>query len=204
MVEEFMQNGKRGNMLPNNIFFTGVPGSRWSGIAQVIEQVDGINTSDHNPLRTYSHGKFSGHQGTYFGKEMEFEPLLDSNYLNSAWSEQGGCKIIKSHDWAYNLDEIRASFPNDWIMLVYRPDLSSIAWWFEAGGFNIKYPSYTWYKNHAKMAAEITIQNDNILKFAHRHNLSWNYFTDQWIENNFNQTLTVENTWPDILVTILK
>jgi hypothetical protein len=34
-------------ILPNKIFLTGVPGSRWSGIAQLIEDnVPGFNTAD--------------------------------------------------------------------------------------------------------------------------------------------------------------
>ena len=44
----------------NRIFLTGVPGSRWSGIAQEIETED-FNTSDRTPERTYSHNKYSGH-----------------------------------------------------------------------------------------------------------------------------------------------
>ena len=34
--------------LPDRLFFTGVPGSRWSGISQNLELLDGINTSDQN------------------------------------------------------------------------------------------------------------------------------------------------------------
>jgi len=34
--------------LPNRLFFTGVPGSRWSGISQNLELLDGVNTSDQN------------------------------------------------------------------------------------------------------------------------------------------------------------
>ena len=33
-------------MLPEYIFFTGVPGSRWSGIAQEIKSQPGYNTTD--------------------------------------------------------------------------------------------------------------------------------------------------------------
>jgi hypothetical protein len=53
--------------LPNHIFFTGVPGSRWSGIAQTIESIPGFNTSDRNPGREYQHNTYSGHKGAYFG-----------------------------------------------------------------------------------------------------------------------------------------
>ena len=190
--------------LPNRIFFTGVPGSRWSGIAQTLEQLEGFNTSDRTTEREYSHNQYSGHRGAYFGKGMELEPVLSSIYIDSAWTQSGGTRIVKSHDWAYNLTEVKSKFPNDWIMLVYRPDMISYAWWHEAGGFNIKYPSYTAYKDSTTMLGEIAKQNNNILEFAYENDLIWNYFTSKWIKDNFNQDLKVNKKWSDILVTLLK
>ena len=52
--------------LPKRIFFTGVPGSKWSGIAQTIEALDGFNTTDRWNHREYKHSGFSGHVGAYF------------------------------------------------------------------------------------------------------------------------------------------
>jgi len=196
-----MQNGIE---LPKRIFFTGVPGSRWSGIAQTIENLDGFNTSDRTPNREYSHNGFSGHKGAYFGQLMEFEPILDADYIDQAWTDSNGTKVIKSHDWAYVLDEIKIQFPNDWVMLVYRPDMTSYSWWHEAGGFNIKYPNYIWYKNSSTMLGEIIKQNACILEFAQKYDLTWNYFTTNWIQSNFKQTIEVKNKCTDILVTLLK
>jgi hypothetical protein len=191
-------------MLPNRIFFTGVPGSRWSSIAQTLEQLEGVNTSDHKSNREYAHGKFSGHKGAYFGTGMEFETYLDPKHIDSAWTEPGSCQIVKSHEWSLKLQTITEVYPDDWVMLIYRPDASSYAWWHEAGGFNINYPDYSAYKNHAGMLGEITKQNDAILKFAHKHNLTWNYFTSKWVEDNFGQQIEVVRNDYDILVTILK
>ena len=191
-------------MLPNRIFLTGVPGSRWSGIAQTLETITGFNTSDRTPEREYSHGKFGGHQGAYFGTGMEFETYLSPAHIDQPWSEPNGCRLVKSHEWAYKLQTIKEVYPTDWIMLVYRPDMASYAWWHEAGGFNIKYPNYEWYKNSVGMLGEIGKQNQHILEFAHKYNATWNYFNTNWIENNFNQTITIERTWPDILVAIIK
>lgn len=196
-----MQNGTE---LPNRIFLTGVPGSRWSGIAQTLEQLKGFNTTDRTPAREFSHSGFTGHKGAYFGYGMELEPILDPLHIDSAWSDTDGCKIVKSHEWSYNLHDVREKFPNDWIMLVYRPDMASYAWWHEAGGFNIKYPNYIWYKDSTTMLGKIAEQNANILRFASEYNLTWNYFTPSWIDNNFGQQTEVKRTWSDILVTLLK
>jgi hypothetical protein len=193
-----------GTELPNRIFLTGVPGSRWSGIAQVLENLEGFNTSDRSIERTYNHNQYSGHKGAYFGKEMEYEPYLDTRYIDNAWADANGTRLVKSHDWSSKLQTIREVFPTDWIMLVYRPDMASYAWWHEAGGFNIKYPSYTAYKDSATMLGEIAKQNNNILQFASNHDLTWNYFTPRWINENFGQTTEIKQTWPDVLVTLLK
>jgi hypothetical protein len=189
--------------LPKRIFFTGVPGSRWSGIAQTLETMSGMNISDRTPDREYVHHSYTGHKGVYFGPGMEFEPILDSDYIDQAWVEPQGCKLVKSHEWAYNLDQIRTKFPDDWIMMVYRPDMISYAWWHEAGGFQIKYPNYTSYQNSAIMMSEIMKQNSEILNFGMLNGCKWEYFTSSWIKNNFNQEIIVNQTSSDILITLI-
>jgi hypothetical protein len=189
--------------LPERIFFTGVPGSRWSGIAQTLETMSGMNISDRTAEREYDHHSYTGHKGAYFGPGMEFEPILDSNYIDSAWSDSQGCKLVKSHEWAYDLNQIKTKFPNDWIMMVYRPDMISYAWWHEAGGFQIKYPNYTSYQNSAIMMSEIMKQNSEILNFGMLNGCKWEYFTSSWIKNNFNQEIVVNQRFSDILVTLI-
>ena len=189
--------------LPKRIFFTGVPGSRWSGIAQTLETMSGMNISDRTPDREYVHHSYTGHKGVYFGPGMEFEPILDSDYIDQAWVEPQGCKLVKSHEWAYDLNQIKTKFPNDWIIMVYRPDMSSYAWWHEAGGFQIKYPNYTSYQNSAIMMSEIMKQNSEILNFGMLNGCKWEYFTSSWIKNNFNQEIIVNQTSSDILITLI-
>ncbi len=189
--------------LPNRIFFTGVPGSRWSGIAQTLETMSGMNTSDRTPEREYVHHSYTGHRGAYFGPGMEFEPILDPDYIDQAWIEPQGCKLIKSHEWSYYLDQIQKKFPNDRILMVYRPDMVSYAWWHEAGGFQIQYPNYSAYKNSGTMLSEIMKQNSCMLEFGMLNKCKWEYFTSEWIYNNFGQSIVVNKTFSDILVTLI-
>ena len=194
-------------MLPERIFFTGVPGSRWSGIAQILESIPGFNTSDRTPERTYEHHSYTGHKGAYFGWKMELEPILlwdGVNNIDQAWTETGGCRLVKSHQWPDKFDEIEKIFPDDWIMLVYRPDVASFAWWHEAGGFQIKYPSYKWYQDEADMLHEISRNNKLMLKYACEKRAMWSYFTSEWIKDNFNADIEVPTIHPDILVTMIK
>jgi len=192
--------------LPERIFFTGVPGSKWSAIAQTIETIQGMNITDRTPDREYNHHLYSGHKGAYFGMGMELQPVLQHDYIDSAWENDGGCKLVKSHDWA-NLNKfgcIKYLFPNDWIMMVYRPDQVSFAWWHEAGGFQIKYPNYQAYIDSPTMLTKIMQQNAAILEFGQQHNCKWEYFTTQWVFENFGVDIAVDNNWTDILVTIIK
>lgn len=188
--------------LPNRIWFTGVPGSRWSGIAQTLEQIPGMNTSDRTADRKYTHHEYSGHKGAYFGHGMEFP--ADPACVDQAWETQNGCCIVKSHEWIDHMNQIRSLYPNDWIMLVYRPDQTSFAWWHEAGGFQIKYPNYSAYGNSANMLSEIIRTNQLILEYAKMNNCKWEYFTSNWVTENFGYNIDVNHVWPDILVTLIK
>ena len=173
---------------PKKIFFTGVPGSRWSGIAQEIEKVFDADCSDRTPEREYSHESFSGHKGVYFGTGMEFPAVFSETNLDAAYSCQHGltdkCRIHKSHEWAYMLDTLSQVYPKCWIVLVYRDNNNSYKWWKEAGGWNIQYPIYDWYTNDDIMREKIQEQNELILDFANRNNLEWNQhhqFSDVFI-----------------------
>ena len=192
-------------MKNKRFFFTGVPGSRWSGIAQLIEEhVPGFNTSDRDPAKEYVHHAFSGHKGAYFGKGMEYDAVLDSNYLDSAWRIPGGSRLIKSHDWAYNLDAVKDAFKEDKIILVYRPDMTSYAWWHEAGGFQIKYPDYSSYEDSTKMLSAIVEQNKLILKFARKHNAKWYHFGSTFIKDHFDVDIPeVDERYTDCLITLI-
>ena len=189
-------------MLPNRIFFTGVPGSRWSGIAQIIESIDGFNTSDRTPQRTYNHGKFSGHVGAYFGPGMELEPRLNAEYIDSAWTHSGGCRLIKSHEWSEMLPDVHSAFPEDWIMLIYRQTASSLKWWLEAGGYNISYPSYSAYQD---MPAIVQRQNQGIMRWVFDKSCTLERFTSYWIQREFDQTVDFDHSnFEDIVVSLYK
>ena len=158
----------------NRIFFTGVPGSRWSGIAQEIESEGGYDISDRTPDRNYTHNKYSGHVGAYFGTGMEFPAMLDTKNLDLPYKGTG-IKLHKSHEWSLILDDIADLYDRSGIILIYRPNEASLNWWLQAGGFNITYPNYDYYKNEKTMPNHNATQNHAILKFAHKHNLVWQH-----------------------------
>ena len=193
-------------MLPNKIFMIGAPGSRWSGIAQNIEDnIPGFNVSDRTQQRQYSHHAFSGHLGVYFGTGWEHDTSLDQENLNRGFENVNGTRILKSHEWAYHLDQIKIRYPDDWIMLVYRPEMSCYSWWHEAGGFTIKYPDYRpYYRDSVNMLNEIMKINQSILKFSQKHDLSWNHISGSWIEENFGKYIEPTVKLPDTLVALLK
>ena len=158
--------------LPQFIFFTGVPGSRWSGIAREIKQDPQYDCTDRAPHRNYTHNGFAGHQEAYFGTGMEFPPLLDPVNLVAPF-EGEGTKLLMSHEWPYYFEDIQDRYPDAWIQLVYRPDWESFLWWKQAGGWDITYPNYDWYENDVLMRERIAEQNKLILDFGQKHAVQW-------------------------------
>jgi len=155
-------------------FFTGVPGSRWSGIAQEIKENPAYDTSDRSEHRRYSHPAkdFRMHIDAYFGTGMEFDCSLDRKNLLAPFSGSG-TKLLLSHEWPYHFDAILDAYPLSPITLIYRPDEPSLDWWLYSGGFDIFYPNYEWYVDEAGMRAKIAEQNQLILDFAQKHSVQW-------------------------------
>ena len=193
-------------MLPDKIFMIGVPGSRWSGIAQNVEDnIPGFNVTDRTPDRAYRHHAFSGHLGAYFGTGWDHGTGLDEANLSAPFEHVQGTRILKSHEWAYQLDDIHERYPDAWIWLVYRPDMAAYAWWHEAGGFEIKYPKYRpYYKNSINMFTEIQRMNQCILEFSQKHDLAWHHISSRWIEATFGRAVEPTIRLPDTLVCCLK
>jgi hypothetical protein len=206
--------------LPARVFCTGSAGSRWSYIIQQLEGLAGANTTDRDPVRREWHNthlesidsqrnpdkiSFTGHKGAYFGRGMEYEAKLSASYLDQAWADPAaGCKFVKSHEWSYVLPDIRCIFPADWLLLIYRPDMDSYAWWHQVGGFSIDYPKYSAIGDHAGILCEIIQQNKKMLEFSTKHDCRWAHFTNRWIEENFGQELPPVETPVGVLVSLVK
>jgi len=190
--------------LPKRIFFTGVPGSRWSGVAQLLETVPGFNTSDRTPERTFIFKPFSDHLGAYFGSGMEFSLDLNTTNIDQAHATSDSCRLIKAHEWSFKLKEIKEQYPHDWIIMVYRPDVISFAWWNGAGGFNITYPKYDAFIDATNMMSKISKMNQCILEFAYKHDATWNHLTSRWMKEHFNIDTEVDHKFSDMLITIIK
>ena len=168
------------------IFVVGAPGSRWSGVAKSIYFSEQIDQSDDTPERTYfnpnspAKAKQLMHRGAYFDPGMEFgNELEDFDSLSKEDLEkifdapfQGSDKIriIKSHVLCYHIEKLSKMF-GDPIVLVYRHDEDCFNWWKQAGGWDITYPNYKWYKDDATMKQQIALQNQAVRKFVFENKL---------------------------------
>ena len=168
------------------IFIVGAPGSRWSGVAKSIYYSDQIDQSDDTPERTYfnpnspAKAKQLMHRGAYFDPGMEFgNELEDFDSLSKEDLEkifdapfQGSDKIriIKSHVLCHHIEKLSKMF-GDPIVLVYRHDEDCFNWWKQAGGWDITYPNYKWYKDDATMKQQIALQNQAVRKFVFENKL---------------------------------
>lgn len=162
----------------NRVFFTGAPGSRWSGIAQQLEASGEYDITDRSDCRCYYHNNYTGHLGVYFGTGMEFPASLDSSILDSPYTIGSGIRLHKSHEWAYMLDDIADAYPDDKIMMIYRDNDKCFEWWHQAGGWNITYPNYDFYINDENMKIHIDKMNTSMLKFADKNKLEWTQISE--------------------------
>ena len=165
------------------IFFTGAPGSRWSGVSQVFRNtLEDVDNSDCTPKHSYRHHLYSGHVGNYYGPGMLYGDWLGTELGTRAqWEAEIArsysdntrpVKLILSHNFAYYLDALTDTFPDSKLVLCYRPTELCYHWWHAAGGWDISYPNYRWYRDNNRMKDEIHRQNLEILKFAEKHKLA--------------------------------
>ena len=176
-----------------NIWFAGVPGSRWSGIHRLLINVlDNIDRSDETADRRFfhknadPHNPLNGHSGAYWGPGMgcgeHWNELCKLGVeqiqrdINSVFTGTG-TKIIKNHflNRHYNLDYIKENFPGDIIFLVYRESQKSFAWWSEVMDFTEDHwPDYRpGYKDYNNMHERIRYENSYMLDFAIRNDMVW-------------------------------
>jgi hypothetical protein len=179
------------------IFFTGAPGSRWSGVSQVFrDNLIGVDNSDLTPNRTYKHHLYSGHVGNYYGPGMLYGDWLDTKFgsreqweteiARSYTDDSKPVKLVLSHNFAHYLDDLVKTFPESKLVLCYRRSDLCFDWWHAAGGWDIGYPNYSWYKNDDTMKQEIQKQNRAILDFAKQKNLKLEQPNRDFFRNNFN------------------
>lgn len=168
------------------IFFVGAPGSRWSSVAKYISSSAEIDTTDQSAERQYTYA-IAKHTGSYFDPGMEFGTWFDDISSRDAKQNQAEFnkpfkgilnkskyRIIKSHTMATGLDYLHETWSYARIILVYRSNNKCFDWWKTAGGFDISYPNYAWYKDDANMKKQIALQNKHIRAFVKKHNLKWN------------------------------
>jgi len=184
------------------IFFSGAPGSKWSGVANIVSSspLVPINITDRSDKRSYCHGlRFNqqSHLGAYWGPGKEFgkrfheinklsKDEILSECLAPFEDKETGYFIIKCHQFSYNLQWIQDNFPQSKIMVVYRPAPDCYKGWTDVGGINIPYPNYKdYYKSNeqAKIFIEKELialkqwmfNNDLPIHIANK-----NHFTNYW------------------------
>jgi len=139
------------------IFITGAPGSAWSRVALSIYKSTSLDNSDYSSDRTFTYVndekqiEKSFHHGVYFGPDQQFGKRFDKLYemtkdeieleMNLPFNSSG-IKVIKCHDFSYQLDFLSETWPECPIIMCHRPMEISYDWWMHIGGPNITYPSY--------------------------------------------------------------
>jgi hypothetical protein len=203
-------------------WFTGAPGSKWSGTANILQSIQQLNfnTSDRTSEREYTHtgptplARSITHTGVYFGpghgvgEHWDRLSLLDPasivREINKEWSDNSyGNLLVKSHFLSHHLDFISETFPDDPIIMIFRPDQKCEQGWFGAGGWNILYPNYRpYYKDDDTMKSMIAEHNKLMLNFCKNKNIIPQKFTRNFLKETFNWTTddiadTAQREWVD-------
>jgi hypothetical protein len=168
------------------IFIVGAPGSKWSSVAKNIYTSLSVDSTDSSDTRTYNNDIHVNHCGAYWDPGMEFGTEFDhidqfSRTLNEREFDSPfsgtGVRIIKSHCLANHIGYLKATWPDCPVVLVHRSDRKCLNWWLKAGGFDITYPNYAYYKDEQNMKQHIKKQNASILD-------AWNEYEGTEVTNN--------------------
>lgn len=179
-------------MMNKNIWFCGVPGSKWSGVDIQLRRCLPCDQTDETPERLFYHrvnvpgDKNNGHKGAYWGPGMGCgENWNNLNYLTKEQVQHDidqvfsgeGYRIIKSHFFArhHNLDWLWENMKGDYIILLYKEPQASFAWWCNVMDFSEDHwPDYRpGYKDYNTMRPMIFEETCKIVDFAMRKNMQW-------------------------------
>jgi hypothetical protein len=202
------------------IFFTGMPGSSWSRVASVLgfSPVLNLNNSDRTPEREYyvrnlseSWSNYPNHQGTYFDPGNEFGNYLHDpakyytaasfkEEIAQAFSEHDDRNyLIKSHMISTHIPWALNTFPGCKFIFVIKDPNRSLSWWHNAGGFDIKYPTYDYYKDK-DVEFEFTKQDYCIRRFVDNSEYPLYCFTKHLLQNKLKIDIEDPQAVPHISV----
>jgi hypothetical protein len=166
------------------IFLTGVPGSRWGRIEQMMYQVSDLvdtscrqnhqqNLPAHSTRHIYTFwGPFHEH-GDQFDQLSLLGPDRVMAEIDAAYdpADSRPYRIIRCHWFSYQLDWIRTNMPWVDIIMMFREPEMSFRWWHESGGWDISYPNYAWYSNDLVLRRQIMTEHKLMLKFMREQGL---------------------------------
>ena len=143
------------------VFIAGAPGSGWSRVALSLHGSPSVDYSDWSKEQSWTfinnknEEEKSYHSGVYFGPDQKhgkrFDRLKDLTKseieaeMNRPFTGEG-VKIIKCHDFSYQLDFIMENWPECPIITCHRPTEVCYSWWMYVGGADIAFPSYAMLK----------------------------------------------------------
>ena len=196
------------------IFLTGVPGSRWGRIENMLYKTcDIVDTSCKLPYHQDlpSHG--TQHIYTFWGPYHQHGEGFDRLDLlgpervmaeiDAAYDDNDDrpVRIIRCHWFSYQLDWIAENMPWVDILMVLREPEMSYRWWHESGGWDISYPNYTWYGSDTVVRRQIDVETKLMVEFIREQGLRIDFNLSQpekWLETHMPEVMYEINSNIDI------
>lgn len=182
------------------IFLTGVPGSRWGRIEEMMYQVSDLvdtsckfNHQHDNPKNGTTHiytfwGPYHEH-GDQFDRLDLLGPERVMQIIDEAYDDDDPrpIRIIRCHWFAYQLDWIKENMPWVDILMAIRDPEMAMRWWHKSGGWDITYPNYKWFSTSEVLNREIMTQHKLMVKFMRENKLSQKFNlskANEWFAEN--------------------
>jgi hypothetical protein len=196
-------------MNKNLVWFTGAPGSKWSGTANVLQAIPHLNfnITDRSPEREYQHvgpnelSKGITHTGAYFGPGhgigedwdnfTNLNPMHIEQQIFKEWKDPSSNRLlVKSHFLSHHLDFLADTWKDNPIIMVIRPSNKCEAGWFSAGGWDISYPNYRpYYKDDDTMKRMIKEHNQLMTDFCNRRDVVVEKFNAEFLKEYFDWSI---------------
>ena len=186
------------------VWMTGIPGSRWSGVYnRLVTLTNYFDRTDETPENIHFHKnakatiarhpdteKFLGHKGTYWSQTTGTEHWKDITKLsreeivsdlNTVYTGTE-IPIIRNHCLLRHnsIEFLAKTFPDDILMMVWRPTTTALAWWKDIMEWKDVYPDYSKIytfdnfnqavEDESRYMTDIAIMNNIMFE---RHDIYW-------------------------------
>jgi hypothetical protein len=199
------------------VWMTGIPGSRWSGVYnrlvtltnyfdrsdETLENIHFHKNAKATILRHPDTEKFLGHKGTYWSQTSGTEHWEDITKLSreeivsdlSTVYTGDNTPIIRNHCFLRHnsIEFLAKTFPDDILMMVWRPAKTSLSWWTDIMEWDDTYPDYSKIYSYDTFSASVQDEGQYMADIAIMNDIMFEKHDIHWYEKYFDSLDNLDN-----------